>query len=211
MKNLKNTTSLANTFNTLFYDAVISSDRAIRDNLKDVISFSKQVLKAKEEKKLNEFLLIAMPYMVIEEEIKLKNGTSKMKLKLVREGSFKNYLTWIYNIANNEEILLKQFMNSKNKIAGLSGLNTFINDIKNPKNKEAKNKPQVMASKDVKTSSEVEASKELLDVENFGIDEFKTLFKNNEVAFNIELAQALESVIKIQLSEVNKEAIKKQA
>ena len=211
MTHLKNTTSLSNTFNKLFYDAVISSDKAIRDNLKDVISFSKQVLKAKEEKKLNEFLLLAMPYMVIEEEIKLKNGTSKIKLKLVREGSFKNYLTWIYNIANNEEILLKQFMNSKNKIAGLSGLNTFINDIKNPKNKEAKNKPQVMASKDVKTSSEVEASTELLDVENFGIDEFKTLFKNNEVAFNIELAQALESVIKIQLSEVNKEAIKKQA
>ena len=211
MTHLKNTTSLSNTFNKLFYDTVITNDKAIRDNLKDVISFSKQVLKAKEEKKLNQFLLIAMPYMVIEEEIKLKNGTSKMKLKLVREGSFKNYLTWIYNIANNEEILLKQFMNSKNKIAGLSGLNTFINDIKNPKNKEAKNKPQVMASKDVKTSSEVEASKELLDVENFGIDEFKTLFKNNEVAFNIELAQALESVIKIQLSEVNKEAIKKQA
>ena len=211
MTHLKNTTSLSNTFNKLFYDTVISNDKAIRDNLKDIISFCKQVLKAKEEKKLNEFLLLAMPYMIIEEEIKLKNGTSKIKLKLVREGSFKNYLTWIYNIANNEEILLKQFMNSKNKIAGLSGLNTFINDIKNPKNKEAKNKPQVMASKDVKTSSEVEASKELLDVENFGIDEFKTLFKNNEVAFNIELAQALESVIKIQLSEVNKEAIKKQA
>ena len=204
MKNLKNTTSLANTFNTLFYDAVISSDRAIRDNLKDVISFSKQVLKAKEEKKLNQFLLIAMPYMVIEEEIKLKNGTSKMKLKLVREGSFKNYLTWIYNIANNEEILLKQFMNSKNKIAGLSGLNTFINDIKNPKNKEAKN-----TSKKVSTSSSVEASEETSSIEEFGIDEFKTLFQNNEVAFNIELAQALESVIKIQLTKVNKEAIKK--
>ena len=42
-----------------------------------------------------------------------------------------------------------------------------------------------------------------------GIEEFKTLFQNNEVAFNIELAQALESVIKIQLSKVNKEAIKK--
>ena len=202
--NKTSTTSLANTFNTLFYDAVISSDRAIRDNLKDVISFSKQVLKAKEEKKLNEFLLLAMPYMVIEEEIKLKNGTSKIKLKLVREGSFKNYLTWIYNIANNEEILLKQFMNSKNKIAGLSGLNTFINDIKNPKNKEAKN-----TSKKVSTSSSVEANEEASNIEEFGIDEFKTLFQNNEVSFNIELAQALESVIKIQLSEVNKEAIKK--
>ena len=204
--NKTSTTSLANTFNTLFYDAVISSDRAIRDNLKDVISFSKQVLKAKEEKKLNEFLLLAMPYMVIEEEIKLKNGTSKIKLKLVREGSFKNYLTWIYNIANNEEILLKQFMNSKNKIAGLSGLNTFINDIKNPKNKEAKN-----TSKKVSTSSSVEANEEALNLNalEFGMEEFKTLFQNNEVSFNIELAQALESVIKIQLSEVNKEAIKK--
>ena len=207
MKNLKNTTSLANTFNTLFYDAVISSDRAIRDNLKDVISFSKQVLKAKEEKKLNEFLLIAMPYMVIEEEIKLKNGTSKMKLKLVREGSFKNYLTWIYNIANNEEILLKQFMNSKNKIAGLSGLNTFINDIKNPKNKEAKNKPQVMASKDVKTSSEVEASKELLDAENLGNEEFKVLFNTCELSQLTELRDILENVI----ASKNPMKIKKQA
>lgn len=204
MTNLKNTTSLSNTFNKLFYDTVITNDKAIRDNLKDVISFSKQVKKAKEEKKLNEFLLIAMPYMVIEEEVKLKNGTSKMKLKLVREGSFKNYLTWIYNIANNEEILLNQFMNSKNKIAGLSGLNTFINDIKNPKNKEAKN-----TSKKVSTSSSVEANEETSSIEDFGIDEFKTLFQNNEVSFNIELAQALESVIKIQLSKVNKEAIKK--
>ena len=210
MTNLKNTTSLSNTFNKLFYDAVISSDKAIRDNLKDIIAYCKQVKKAKDEKKLNEFLLIAMPYMVIEEEVKLKNGTSKMKLKLVREGSFKNYLTYIYNIANNEDILLNQFMKSKNKIAQLSGLHSFINDIKNPKNKEAKNKPQVMASKEVKTSS-VEASEEASNIEDFGIDEFKTLFKNNEVAFNIELSQALESVIKIQLSEVNKEAIKKQA
>ena len=211
MTHLKNTTSLSNTFNKLFYDTVISNDKAIRDNLKDIISFCKQVLKAKEEKKLNEFLLLAMPYMIIEEEIKLKNGTSKIKLKLVREGSFKNYLTWIYNIANNEEILLKQFMNSKNKIAGLSGLNTFINDIKNPKNKEAKN-----TSKKVSTSSSVEANEEASNIEDFGIDEFKTLFQNNEVAFNIELVQALESVIKIQLveklkneSKVNKEAIKK--
>jgi hypothetical protein len=211
MTHLKNTTSLANTFNTLFYDAVISSDKAIRLAIKDVVSFSKQVLKAKEAKSLNEFLLLAMPYMIEEEEIKLKNGTTKMKLKLVRKGSFKNYLTWIYNIASNEEILLNDFMKSDNKVSTLSGLNTFINNVKNPKNKEAKNKPQVMASKDVKTSSEVEASKELLDIENLGVEEFKALFEINEVAFNIELAQALESVIKIQLSKVNKEAIKKQA
>ena len=206
MTNLKNSTSLSNTFNKLFYDAVITSDKAIRDNLKDIIAYCKQVLKAKEEKKLNEFLLIAMPYMVIEEEVKLKNGTSKMKLKLVREGSFKNYLTYIYNIANNEDILLNQFMKSKNKIAQLSGLHSFINDIKNPKNKEAKN-----TSKKVSTSSSVEASEEALNLHSleFGIEEFKILFQNNEVAFNIELAQALESVIKIQLSKVNKEAIKK--
>ena len=211
MTNLKNTTSLANTFNSLFYDTVISNDKAIRDNLKDVIAYCKQVLKAKEEKKLNEFLLIAMPYMVEEEEIKLKNGSTKMKLKLVRKGSFKNYLTWIYNIASNEEILLNDFMKSDNKVSTLSGLNTFINNVKNPKNTEAKNKPQVMASKDVKTSSEVEASKELLDIENLGVEEFKALFEINEVAFNIELAQALEAVIIIQLSKVNKEAIKKHA
>ena len=207
MTHLKNTTSLSNTFNKLFYDTVITNDKAIRDNLKDVISFSKQVKKAKDEKKLNEFLLLAMPYMVIEEEIKLKNGTTKVKLKLVREGSFKNYLTWIYNIANNEEILLKQFMNSKNKIAGLSGLNTFINDIKNPKNKEAKNKPQVMASKDVKTSSEVEASKELLDAENLGNEEFKALFTNCELSQLTELRDILENVI----SSKNPMKIKKQA
>ena len=199
MTNLKNTTSLANTFNTLFYDAVISSDKAIRDNLKDVIAYCKQVLKAKEAKNLNEFLLVAMPYMVIEEEIKLKNGTTKMKLKLVREGSFKNYLTWIYNIANNADILLNQFMNSKNKIAGLSGLNTFINDIKNPKNKEAKNKPQVMTSKDIEEKNEVEAS--TVDATNFGIENYITLFKNNDIAFNIEIAQALEKRIKIQYAD----------
>jgi len=62
----------------------------------------------------------------------------------------------------------------------------------------------------------VEATEEASNIEDFGIDEFKTLFQNNEVAFNIELVQALESVIKIQLveklkneSKVNKEAIKK--
>ena len=195
MTNLKNTTSLSNTFNKLFYDAVISSDKAIRLAIKDVTSYCKQVLKAKEEKRLNEFLLVAMPYMVEEEEIKLKNGTTKIKLKLVRKGSFKNYLTWIYNIANNEEILLNDFMKSDNKVSTLSGLNTFINDVKNPKNKEAKNKPQVMASKNVKTSSDVEASKELLDAENLGNEEFKALFTTCEVSQLIELRDILENVI----------------
>lgn len=195
MTNLKNTTSLSNTFNKLFYDAVISSDKAIRDNLNDVISFSKQVKKAKDEKKLNEFLLVAMPYMVEEEEIKLKNGTTKMKLKLVRSGSFKNYLTFIYNVADNESILKNDFIKSDNKVSTLSGLSTFINNVKNPKNKEAKNKPQVMASKEVKTSSEVEASKELLDAENLGNEEFKALFTTCEVSQLIELRDILENVI----------------
>lgn len=195
MTNLKNTTSLSNTFNKLFYDAVISSDKAIRDNLNDIISFSKQVKKAKDEKKLNEFLLIAMPYMVEEEEIKLKNGTTKMKLKLVRNGSFKNYLTFIYNVADNESILKNDFIKSDNKVSTLSGLSTFINNVKNPKNKEAKNKPQVMASKNVKTSSDVEASKELLDAENLGNEEFKALFTTCEVSQLIELRDILENVI----------------
>ena len=195
MTNLKNTTSLSNTFNKLFYDAVISSDKAIRDNLNDIISFSKQVKKAKDEKKLNEFLLVAMPYMVEEEEIKLKNGTTKMKLKLVRNGSFKNYLTFIYNVADNESILKNDFIKSDNKVSTLSGLSTFINNVKNPKNKEAKNKPQVMASKNVKTSSDVEASKELLDAENLGNEEFKALFTTCEVSQLIELRDILENVI----------------
>ena len=206
MTNLKNTTSLANTFNTLFYDAVISSDKAIRDSLKDVISFSKQVLKAKEAKSLNEFLLLAMPYMIEEEEVKLKNGSTKMKLKLVRKGSFKNYLTWIYNIASNEEILLNDFMKSDNKVSTLSGLNTFINNVKNPKNTEAKNKPQVMASKDVKTSSEVEASKELLDTENLGREEFNVLFSNVELSLKVELVEDLQRMIAEELAENKKRA-----
>ena len=194
MTNLKNTTSLSNTFNKLFYDAVISSDKAIRDNLNDVISFSKQVKKAKDEKKLNEFLLIAMPYMVEEEEIKLKNGTTKMKLKLVRSGSFKNYLTFIYNVADNESILKNDFIKSDNKVSTLSGLSTFINNVKNPKNKEAKNKPQVMASKEVKTSSEVEASKDF-NIAMMSNEEFKEVFKIHEVSQLIELRDILENVI----------------
>mgnify|MGYP003656803588 FL=1 len=200
------TTSLANTFNSLFYDTVISNDKAIRLALKDVISFSKQVLKAKEAKSLNEFLLIAMPYMIEEEEIKLKNGSTKMKLKLVRKGSFKNYLTWIYNIASNEEILLNDFMKSDNKVSTLSGLNTFINNVKNPKNTEAKNKPQVMANKDVKTSSEVEASKELLDIENLGREEFNVLFSNIELSLKVELVEDLQRMIAEELAENKKRA-----
>lgn len=194
MTNLKNTTSLSNTFNKLFYDAVISSDKAIRDNLNDIISFSKQVKKAKDEKKLNEFLLVAMPYMVEEEEIKLKNGTTKMKLKLVRSGSFKNYLTFIYNVADNESILKNDFIKSDNKVSTLSGLSTFINNVKNPKNKEAKNKPQVMASKEVKTSSEVEASKDF-NTTMMSNEEFKEMFKIHEVSQLIELRDVLENVI----------------
>ena len=206
MTHLKNTTSLANTFNTLFYDAVISNDKAIRLAIKDVVSFSKQVLKAKEAKSLNEFLLLAMPYMIEEEEIKLKNGSTKMKLKLVRKGSFKNYLTWIYNIASNEEILLNDFMKSDNKVSTLSGLNTFINNVKNPKNTEAKNKPQVMASKDVKTSSEVEASKELLDTQNLGREEFNVLFSNVELSLKVELVEDLQRMIAEELAENKKRA-----
>ena len=206
MTHLKNTTSLANTFNTLFYDAVISNDKAIRLAIKDIVSFSKQVLKAKEAKSLNEFLLLAMPYMIEEEEVKLKNGSTKMKLKLVRKGSFKNYLTWIYNIASNEEILLNDFMKSDNKVSTLSGLNTFINNVKNPKNTEAKNKPQVMASKDVKTSSEVEASKELLDTENLGREEFNVLFSNVELSLKVELVEDLQRMIAEELAENKKRA-----
>lgn len=206
MTHLKNTTSLANTFNSLFYDTVISNDKAIRLALKDVIAYCKQVLKAKEEKRLNEFLLIAMPYMVEEEEIKLKNGSTKMKLKLVRKGSFKNYLTWIYNIASNEEILVNDFMKSDNKVSTLSGLNTFINNVKNPKNTEAKNKPQVKASKDVKTSSEVEASKELLDTENLGREEFNVLFSNVELSLKVELVEDLQRMISEELAENKKRA-----
>ena len=118
-----------------------------------------------------------------------------MKLKLVRNGSFKNYLTFIYNVADNESILKNDFIKSDNKVSTLSGLSTFINNVKNPKNKEAKNKPQVMASKNVKTSSDVEASKELLDAENLGNEEFKALFTTCEVSQLIELRDILENVI----------------
>ena len=205
--NKKSTTSLANTFNNIFYDSVLNNDKTIRDNLKDIISFCKQVKEAKTLGNLNNFLLVAMPYMIIEDTQKLKNGTDKRKLKLVRSGSFKNYLTFIYNIADNSDILLNDFMDSTNKISELSGLSTFINNVKNPKNKEAKNKPQVMASKEVKTSSEVEASKELLDAENLGNEEFKALFTNCELSQLTELRDILENVI----SSKNPMKIKKQA
>jgi len=135
-----------------------------------------------------------MPYMVEEEEIKLKNGTTKMKLKLVRSGSFKNYLTFIYNVADNESILKNDFIKSDNKVSTLSGLSTFINNVKNPKNKEAKNKPQVMASKEVKTSSEVEASKDF-NIAMMSNEEFKEVFKIHEVSQLIELRDILENVI----------------
>jgi len=200
-------TNLIKTFNKIFYDNVINADKEIRDNLKDIIAFCKLVKASKNAKKLNEFLINSeLNYLVETYEEKLKDGNIKLKSKLVRSGSFKNYLTFIYNIADNEEILINDFMNSKNKVSTLSGLSSFINDIKNPKNKEAKN-----TSKKVSTSSSVEANEEALNLNalEFGMEEFKTLFQNNEVSFNIELAQALESVIKIQLSEVNKEAIKK--
>ena len=205
MTNLKNTTSLANTFNTLFYDNVITQDTDIRIALVDIITFCKQVKEAKKLGKLNEFLLVAMPYMIIEDTQKLKNGSAKRKLKLVRSGSFKNYLTFIYNIADNAELL--NSIPTTTKISALSGLSTYINDTKNPKNKEAKNKPQVMASKEVKTSSEVEASKELLDAENLGNEEFKTLFNSCELSQLTELRDILENVI----SSKNPMKVKKQA
>ena len=205
--NKTSTTSLANTFNNIFYDSVLNNDKSIRDNIKDIITFCQTVKEAKTMGKLNQFLLVVMPYMIIEDTQKLKNGTDKVKLKLVRSGSFKNYLTFIYNIADNSDILINDFMKSTNKISELSGLSTFINNVKNPKNKEAKNKPQVMASKDVKTSSEVEASKELLDAQNLSNEDFKALFNSCELSQVIELRDILENVI----ASKNTMKIKKQA
>ena len=202
MTHLKNTTSLANTFNTLFYDNVITQDTDIRIALPDIITFCKQVKEAKKLGKLNEFLLVAMPYMIIEDTQTLKNGSAKRKLKLVRSGSFKNYLTFIYNIADNAELL--NSIPTTTKISALSGLSTYINDTKNPKNKEAKNKPQVMSSKEVKSSSEVEASKELLNAENLGRQEFNVLFSTIALDLKVELVEDLQRMIASELAENKK-------
>ena len=189
-------TKLIKTFNKIFYDNVINADKEIRDNLNDIIAFCKLVKASKEAKSLNEFLINSeLNYLVETYEEKLKDGSIKLKSKLVRSGSFKNYLTFIYNIADNAEILTNDFMKSKNKVSTLSGLSSFINDIKNPKNKEAKNK-----SKKVSTSTSVE--KEESDLENplkvnpknLSIDDFKLMFKSYDLAFLNDIQNCLENV-----------------
>ena len=197
-------TKLIKTFNKIFYDNVINADKEIRDNLKDIISFCKLVKASKNEKKLNEFLINSeLNYLVETYEEKLKDGSIKLKSKLVRSGSFKNYLTFIYNIADNEEILNNDFMNSKNKISTLSGLSSFINDIKNPKNKEAKNK-----SKKVTTSTSVEKDKSELEAnlneiaKNLTVDDFKLIFNSYDVAFLNDIQNCLDNVKASKLNEI---------
>ena len=197
-------TNLIKTFNKIFYDNVINADKEIRTNLKDIIAFCKLVKASKEAKSLNEFLINSeLNYLVETYEEKLKDGTIKLKSKLVRNGSFKNYLTFIYNIADNEEILNNDFMKSKNKVSTLSGLSSFINDIKNPKNKEAKNK-----SKKVSTSTSVDKEESELETnlneiaKNLTVDEFKLIFNSYDVAFLNEIQTCLDNVKASKLNEI---------
>lgn len=197
-------TKLIKTFNKIFYDNVINADKEIRDNLKDIIAFCKLVKASKEAKSLNEFLINSeLNYLVETYEEKLKDGSIKLKSKLVRSGSFKNYLTFIYNIADNAEILNNDFMKSKNKISTLSGLSSFINDIKNPKNKEAKNK-----SKKVSTSTSVEKNDSELEAnlneiaKNLTVDDFKLIFNSYDVAFLNDIQTCLDNVKAFKLSEI---------
>jgi len=197
-------TKLIKTFNKIFYDNVINADKEIRDNLNDIIAFCKLVKASKEAKSLNEFLINSeLNYLVETYEEKLKDGSIKLKSKLVRSGSFKNYLTFIYNIADNAEILTNDFMKSKNKVSTLSGLSSFINDIKNPKNKEAKNK-----SKKVSTSTSVDKEESDLETnlneiaKNLSIDDFKLIFNSYDIAFLNEIQNCLDNVKAFKLSEI---------
>lgn len=197
-------TNLIKTFNKIFYDNVINADKEIRDNLKDIISFCKLVKASKDAKKLNEFLINSeLNYLVETYEEKLKDGSIKLKSKLVRSGSFKNYLTFIYNIADNAEILNNDFMKSKNKVSTLSGLSSFINDIKNPKNKETKNK-----SKKVSTSTSVEKDESELETNlnelanKLDVDSFKLIFQAYEVGFLNEIQTVLDNVKKSKVNEI---------
>ena len=197
-------TKLIKTFNKIFYDNVINADKEIRDNLSDIIAFCKLVKASKEAKSLNQFLINSeLNYLVETYEEKLKDGSIKIKSKLVRSGSFKNYLTFIYNIADNSEILTNDFMKSKNKVSTLSGLSSFINDIKNPKNKEAKNK-----SKKVSTSTSVEKEESELETnlneiaKNLSIDDFKLIFNSYDIAFLNEIQNCLDNVKAFKLSEI---------
>jgi len=197
-------TKLIKTFNKIFYDNVINADKEIRDNLSDIIAFCKLVKASKEAKSLNQFLINSeLNYLVETYEEKLKDGSIKIKSKLVRSGSFKNYLTFIYNIADNSEILNNDFMKSKNKVSTLSGLSSFINDIKNPKNKEAKNK-----SKKVSTSTSVEKEESELETnlneiaKNLTVDDFKLIFNSYDIAFLNEIQNCLDNVKAFKLSEI---------
>lgn len=197
-------TNLIKTFNKIFYDNVINADKEIRNNLKDIIAFCKLVKASKDAKNLNEFLINSeLNYLVETYEEKLKDGSIKLKSKLVRSGSFKNYLTFIYNIANNADILLNDFVKSDNKVSTLSGLSSFINDAKNPKNKEAKNK-----SKKVSTSTSVEKNESELETNlselanKLDVDSFKLIFQAYEVGFLNEIQNVLDTVKKSKVNEI---------
>lgn len=197
-------TNLIKTFNKIFYDNVINADKEIRKNLKDIIAFCKLVKASKDAKNLNEFLINSeLNYLVETYEEKLKDGSIKLKSKLVRSGSFKNYLTFIYNIANNADILLNDFVKSDNKVSTLSGLSSFINDAKNPKNKEAKNK-----SKKVSTSTSVEKDESELETNlselanKLDVDSFKLIFQAYEVGFLNEIQNVLDTVKKSKVNEI---------
>lgn len=203
-------TNLINTFNKIFYDNVINADKEIRNNLNDIIAFCKLVKASKDAKNLNEFLINSeLNYLVETYEEKLKDGSLKLKSKLVRTGSFKNYLTFIYNIADNSEILINDFMKSKNKVSTLSGLSSFINDIKNPKNKETKNKSKKVSTATSVEKDESELETNLNDIaKNLTIEDFKLVFNSYDVSFLNEIQNCLENV---KASKFNKKLNNKKA
>ena len=96
-------------------------------------------------------------------------------------------------------------MNSKNKVSTLSGLSSFINDIKNPKNKEAKNKSIKVTTSTIVEKDESELETNLNEIaKNLTVDDFKLIFNSYDVAFLNDIQTCLDNVKASKVSEIRK-------
>ena len=90
-------------------------------------------------------------------------------------------------------------MESKNKVSTLSGLSSFINDIKNPKNKETKNKSKKVSTSTSVEKNESELQTNLNDIaKNLTVDDFNSY----DTAFLNDIQTCLDNVKAFKLNQI---------
>ena len=159
----------AKIFNQVVVTNMGNASDAFHASLDAIVSVCEGAYKAKQEKKLNEFLAKNVPCLVQEKIVETKKEVKKVITQirdsaLMPKGVNKNTVSFMLVIGENAEIA-KTLPSSKG-VYELSGLKTFCNDILNPKNTTPKNKAKNDTKKDT-AKTDVAETAETLTADQF--------------------------------------------